>query len=1018
MSFLPEQTVLARLLFASVEVVALALLAAALLRWLRPSPRIAALCWAAVLVKPLVSLAIGSPIVLWELERPAAAAVERAPAVARLPSALRCVPDPVLAESEPVAPRPTNVGVAASNTTHPSASIDSVASETVSAPAQRRLPSTTAILLCAWSVGVALMLLRGARDRLRLRWLLLRCTPAPAELRALARRVASPLGLRTLPELRVSSSLPSPACVGVVRPAVLLPEWMLEAPHRALLLWSLRHELVHFKRWDGALLFLRELALTAFFFHPVIWWVARRLELSLELACDAEIVRSPRQAQVYAERLLAIRELARGERSLALAAFVVRTKLHERIRALVREPTRRATRRVIAMRGLPALLILASFVGARSQQEPTQEAPAGDAATKPASPNGRSLRGRVVDADSKPFADAEVRLIRARIEAAFDDRAAHFVELARARTDRDGHFTLADVAPQSTEEWYSLVVKAPGHVPTWKSARDLAALDDATLELPQADCPIEGRLIDLEGRPIAGATIRVQGIQRIEGIAIEEFDRRMISDVSQSSIAPFLQHRIEPADELPTELRSDETGRFQIRGAAPDCRVSLDVHAPGFEFTFLTVVTHPGLDTAPHLSAAERAMQETMEEFGNAPNAPHGPVFTHALAPEQRIAGVVVDAATGQPIADCTVFEAPIQGLCDDRTDESGRFELRNLPRRKRAHYVGVRGPSGSDWLPTLVEVLPEPTLAPIEVRIEVRRGVLVRGRVTDPTTGAGVPCRVDFMPYPENPNARAAKWGITASTSGLDGRYSIAVLPGPGVLTIAAGGDVHFCTARPKDFQRKPGRSGYVTFGGGEMPASFFNEVRYLDLAAGSKPQTIDVALRRGHALELRITDSAGLPVPRCLVFGITANSISYEPIEGARVGLVALDSEEKRRVFVLAPESRGARVLDLTGEESGTLEVKLEPCGWIVARLLDDEGKPCANRSIDCYFRRTDSEYFSCSAPILRADSNGVLRAAIVPGLKYSFQLKEQVELTLEPDEVKDLGEVRLADEAMSGS
>ena len=68
-------------------------------------------------------------------------------------------------------------------------------------------------------------------------------------------------------------------------------------------------------------------------------------------------------------------------------------------------------------------------------------------------------------------------------------------------------------APESPDRWKDarLVASAPGFGPAW--VREGSIARDVTEEMPlrlvRDDSPINGRLVDLEGRPVAGATVRV-----------------------------------------------------------------------------------------------------------------------------------------------------------------------------------------------------------------------------------------------------------------------------------------------------------------------------------------------------------------------------------------------------------------------------------------------------------------------------------------------------------------------------
>lgn len=102
----------------------------------------------------------------------------------------------------------------------------------------------------------------------------------------LLRRVVS--RSRTVRGRRVmeSADLATPVTAGVLRPAVILPvgwrEWSA-ATKRAVR----AHEFEHLRRRDTLVAALTRLAQSVFWFHPMTWWLARKLRDLAELACDA-----------------------------------------------------------------------------------------------------------------------------------------------------------------------------------------------------------------------------------------------------------------------------------------------------------------------------------------------------------------------------------------------------------------------------------------------------------------------------------------------------------------------------------------------------------------------------------------------------------------------------------------------------------------------------------------------------------------------------------------------------------
>jgi hypothetical protein len=94
------------------------------------------------------------------------------------------------------------------------------------------------------------------------------------------------LGLARPVALRESEELATPATVGWLRPALLLPEdWRAwdDRERRAVL----AHELAHVRRGDYAAGLLAQLSLAFHFYHPLAHWLAGRLRLQQELAADS-----------------------------------------------------------------------------------------------------------------------------------------------------------------------------------------------------------------------------------------------------------------------------------------------------------------------------------------------------------------------------------------------------------------------------------------------------------------------------------------------------------------------------------------------------------------------------------------------------------------------------------------------------------------------------------------------------------------------------------------------------------
>jgi GWxTD domain-containing protein len=115
------------------------------------------------------------------------------------------------------------------------------------------------------------------------------------------------------PALRESASIAVPVTAGSFRPSILLPsdwrEWSREK-----LAAALAHELAHVRRKDSLIALVAALNKAAFWFHPLAWWLERKLALLAEEASDDCSLLVLGDRRRYASTLVEMTEAARGGR--------------------------------------------------------------------------------------------------------------------------------------------------------------------------------------------------------------------------------------------------------------------------------------------------------------------------------------------------------------------------------------------------------------------------------------------------------------------------------------------------------------------------------------------------------------------------------------------------------------------------------------------------------------------------------------------------------------------------------
>jgi beta-lactamase regulating signal transducer with metallopeptidase domain len=146
--------------------------------------------------------------------------------------------------------------------------------------------------LALWLLGVGahtVVLVSGFR---RLRRVLAGSIPSSGDDAALAKRLAAGIGLRTVPDVRLSDAIDSPQVVRARRPVIVLPSNLassMTAEERAMVLC---HELVHVRRRDLLIGWVPACAERIFFFHPLARLAAREFVLAREAICDAAVLQT------------------------------------------------------------------------------------------------------------------------------------------------------------------------------------------------------------------------------------------------------------------------------------------------------------------------------------------------------------------------------------------------------------------------------------------------------------------------------------------------------------------------------------------------------------------------------------------------------------------------------------------------------------------------------------------------------------------------------------------------------
>lgn len=94
-----------------------------------------------------------------------------------------------------------------------------------------------------------------------------------------------------------------PAVVGVIKPVVVLPAWLLNASDDARRM-IIQHEREHVAAGDSRMLMLAAILVVLMPWNVVLWWQYRRLHATIENDCDARVLSRGADVRQYSEVLM------------------------------------------------------------------------------------------------------------------------------------------------------------------------------------------------------------------------------------------------------------------------------------------------------------------------------------------------------------------------------------------------------------------------------------------------------------------------------------------------------------------------------------------------------------------------------------------------------------------------------------------------------------------------------------------------------------------------------------------
>jgi RNA polymerase sigma factor (sigma-70 family) len=633
------------------------------------------------------------------------------------------------------------------------------------------------------------------------------------------------------------------------------------------------------------------------------------------------------------------------------------------------------------------------------------------------------VSGRVLGPDRRPVAGAKLFLLDEAGKSAAPQPAA----------DAEGRFRFP-IPDKAARDPRFLVATADGLGLDWASLRAGESGHDLTLRLP-ADLPIRGKVVDLEGKPVAGATVRIVELTTAPSDSLDEFLKQWAADKEKAVTGPTFRlltgKALWPSEAL-RHLGSATTGpdgAFRLTGIGRDRGLMLGVRGPGIADHYARVVTRPDFPASPP---------------GKGQVALQGPEPAVAVAQAKPIQGTLRDARTKQPLAGVRVLaytpDRPLDWWwqpVETVTDAQGRYRLDGLAKMPRQIVAFDPGP-GAPYMHRFDEVGDTDGFVPTVHDTELYRGVVVSGQVTDKSTGRPVRARVVYAPLYNNknygstpgydhPRTQLTLWVDSREmTTGADGRFRLTALPGSGALFVQAVAGRFTQPVVAKE-DRDPGAYRadadlFVTLGLGDIfPMSHLHAYRLIRPAADATELVADIALDPGVHRRGRLLDPDGHEVSGAEAVNLSPPGRRKTVLPGAEFTAEVLNPAKPRRLLFLHHQRKLAGTVVLRGDEPEPVTVTLRPLAALTGRAVSNTGEPIVGYAVQ-YSGWPELEW-----PIQGRDSDravvtdkegrfrlpdlpaGVPLNLAVTNVKTHYSVIHRRNIVLEPGKMRDLGSLR---------
>jgi RNA polymerase sigma factor (sigma-70 family) len=651
--------------------------------------------------------------------------------------------------------------------------------------------------------------------------------------------------------------------------------------------------------------------------------------------------------------------VAAGQKAAAVCSLQAAELVEKALRTMFFSKTKIALVAVL-LGGLVAACTLARVPAGRDETSPNTPAAKPDAIRQAAKEGAVTFSGRVVDLEGAPVASAKVYYY-------FITREESPLPV-RATSDADGRFAFtltpndvplsADAAQRDPLKAGHVIVKADGHTFAWRFAGK--GTSDLVFQVARDDTPLEGHIVDLQGKALAGLRISVLGMAAPDKGDLTPFlDALNPREGLYNALAKHLpNHFYNPLvyRHLPRILptaTTDDMGRFRLKGFAKEQLIELRIEGANIETQSLFVLTRTKPAKAEALLTLPQFKAQGEERFARTEQAfVRWNGFDHAAAPGQAVVGTVRDESTKAPIPRAIVESYMLAGtnlaqntIYHTVADEQGRYRFTGLPRGK-GNRIRVRPPKDLPYLPIVTTVPVKDPLVEANVDVDLPRGVWVDVTAKDKATGQPVPGSVSYFILPDKPSPNRFERPFADSYNDFmsirnDGTFRFVALPRKAILAFRTEWDKYPIAKEAPTVQLPSALS-----------SSNYAAFATIDPKPGAETVKVDFVLDAGGVVKGRVVGPDREPLEGVLVAGLRHDwytDAGWPPTKKkGEFTALGLDPKHPRLLCFADWNKKLAGSVVLRGDEREQVTVKLQPWGTVSGRLLDTDGKAIKNATL----------------------------------------------------------------------